>query len=85
MPEPSKDEVAFLAMLSSGEDFTRAARSLGDLGVKVAFNCVLNGWVDRGLITEQGRAAVRKALTPTPWEITVLPAHPTCNGKDDER
>lgn len=74
MADPTKTEIAFLAMLSRGMGFNKAATSLvGDDVVKVPFNCLLNEWINRGAITQKGRDVVAKALKPTPWEITILP------------
>jgi hypothetical protein len=47
---------AFLMALGAGYDFTRVAGAFGDDGVRIAFDCLLRGWIDRGQITEAGRA-----------------------------
>lgn len=74
MDEPTKTELAFLAMLARGVEFTKAATSLaGDDVLRVPFSCTLNGWVNQGAITQKGRELVAKALKPVPWEITVPP------------
>lgn len=71
---PTKDESAFLAMLASGSSFEAAAVGLGPAEhLRVPFQCVLNGWVDRGRLTKEGHAHARKFLEPPKWEITVLP------------
>ena len=50
---------AFLMALDAGYDFTRVAGAFGDEGVRVAFDCLLKGWIDRGQITDAGRAYVQ--------------------------
>jgi len=47
---------AFLMALDAGYDFTRVAGAFGDDGIKIAFGCLLKGWIDRGQITPDGRA-----------------------------
>ncbi len=56
---PSKDEVGFLRKLEAGVDYNTAAMAAG---IKVAFNCTLKGWVDRGQITSSGLAMIRPTL-----------------------
>lgn len=74
MADPTPDEVAFLALLSRGTEFRAAALELGEAAaLKVPFNCILNGWVDRGEITKKGREVVAIALKPPVWEITIMP------------
>jgi hypothetical protein len=70
----TKWDVGLLARLDGGEDFTSACQAMGDDGVKAAWNCLMNGWIERGNITAIGRAFVRQALKPVPWEITVVPS-----------
>lgn len=55
---PTDTEGALLALLAKGYEFTSACRSLGDAGVKAAFDCILAGWIDRGALTASGRAVV---------------------------
>jgi len=49
-------ERALLLALNAGFDFKAVVLAMGDEGVRVSFQCILNGWVDRGAITEAGRA-----------------------------
>ena len=61
-------------MMASGSTFETAAVALGvEEQLSAPFNCILNGWVDRGRLTQTGLAVAHKAMKPTPWEITVLP------------
>ncbi len=57
---PSKDEVRFLRKLEAGVDYNEAAMAAG---LKVAFDCTLKGWVDRGQITTSGVAMIRPTVT----------------------
>jgi hypothetical protein len=50
---------AFLMALAAGYDFARVVGAFGDEGVRIAFDCLLNGWIDRGQITGAGRAHVQ--------------------------
>lgn len=50
---------AFLMALAAWYDFTRVAGAFGDEGVRIAFDCLLKGWVDRGQITDAGLAHVQ--------------------------
>jgi hypothetical protein len=50
---------AFLMALAAGYDFTRVVGAFGDEGVRIAFDCLLKGWTDRGQITDAGRAHVQ--------------------------
>ncbi len=50
---------AFLVALAAGYDFTRVAGAFGDEGVRIAFDCLLKGWIDEGRITDAGRAHVQ--------------------------
>jgi hypothetical protein len=50
---------AFLMALDAGYDFTRVAGAFGDEGVKIAFDCLLKGWIDQGRITSAGRATLQ--------------------------
>jgi hypothetical protein len=50
---------AFLMALDAGYDFARVAAAFGDEGVRIAFECLLRGWIDRGQITGEGRAHVQ--------------------------
>lgn len=73
--EPTKDETAFLAMLASGSSFEEAACGLGvEQHLRVPFQCVLNGWVDRGRLTKTGQTIAHEFLKPPKWEISVLPS-----------
>jgi hypothetical protein len=43
------DEVrAFLMALDAGYDCTRVAGTFGGEGVRIGFDCLLEGWIDRG-------------------------------------
>lgn len=48
-------ERTLLMALDDGYEFTRVVNAMGDNGVKVAFQCILNGWIERGEITAEGR------------------------------
>lgn len=50
---------AFLLALDAGFDFVRICGAFGDAGLKIAFQCLLKGWLDRGQITDAGRAYVQ--------------------------
>lgn len=60
--KPTSDELSLLALLYKGYEFVSACQSLGDAGAKAAFQCILNGWIDRGEITPAGRALVPESL-----------------------
>jgi hypothetical protein len=47
---------ALLMALDAGYDFNRVVGAFGDEGVRIAFNCLLKGWIDQGHITSEGRA-----------------------------
>jgi hypothetical protein len=47
---------ALLMALDAGYDFTRVAGAFGDEGVRIACGCLLREWIDRGQITDEGRA-----------------------------
>lgn len=51
---------ALLLALDAGYDFERAVRAMGDVGVQASFACILEGWIDRGQMTEAGRAWLRQ-------------------------
>jgi hypothetical protein len=53
-------ERALLMALDAGHDFTRIVGAMGDEGVRIALQCVLSGWIDRGQITSEGRAHLQK-------------------------
>lgn len=50
---------ALLMALDDGYEFTRVVGVMGDEGVRVSFQCLLRGWIDRGQITDAGRAYLR--------------------------
>jgi hypothetical protein len=50
---------ALLMALDAGFDFTRVVRAFGDDGVAISFQCLLNGWIDRGRITDAGRGKLQ--------------------------
>lgn len=52
-------ERAFLMALNAGYDFERVVGAFGDDGVPVAWKCLLNGWIDRGKLTDAGRAQLQ--------------------------
>ncbi len=47
---------ALLMALDAGYEFTQVVSAMGDEGVRVSFQCLLKGWIDRGQITDEGRA-----------------------------
>lgn len=49
-------ERALLMALDAGYEFTKVVGAMGDDGARVAFQCLLQGWIDRGQITDEGRA-----------------------------
>jgi hypothetical protein len=52
---------ALLMALDAGYDLTAIITAMGkEQGVRAAFRCVSLGWIDRGTITELGRAQLRK-------------------------
>ena len=51
---------ALLMALDAGYDFKRVVTALGDDGPRVAFACILKGWIDRGEITAAGRTHLRE-------------------------
>lgn len=53
-------ERALLMALDAGHEFTRVVTAMGDEGIRVAFRCLLKGWIDRGQITASGRAELQK-------------------------
>jgi hypothetical protein len=42
--------------LNDGYDFKRVVLAMGDDGMRVAFQCLLAGYIDRGELTDKGRA-----------------------------
>lgn len=50
---------ALLMALDDGYDFVRVVSLMGDDGVRISFNDILEGFIDRGHITEKGRAYLR--------------------------
>ena len=50
---------ALLMALAAGYDFTRVVGAFGDEGVKIAFDCLLKGWINHGQITSEGRVIVQ--------------------------
>ena len=51
---------ALLMALDAGFEFQRVVGLMGDKGLRIAFQCTANGWIDRGQITDAGRAELRK-------------------------
>jgi hypothetical protein len=51
---------ALLMALDAGLDFTRVVGAFGDDGVAISFQCLLNGWIDRGRITDAGRVKLQR-------------------------
>jgi len=45
-----------LLALDSGYSFERVVGAMGDQGVAVALDCVCKGYIDRGKVTDEGRA-----------------------------
>lgn len=50
---------ALLMALDAGFDFTRVVGAFGNEGVAISFQCLLNGWIDRGRITDAGRVKLQ--------------------------
>ena len=55
---PTEEDLALLALLHKGVEFTSACETMGDDGVKAAWHCLASGWINRGQITAAGRALV---------------------------
>lgn len=53
-------ERALLMALDAGYEFTRVVGAMGDEGARIAFQCILKGWIDRGQITSAGRAHLQQ-------------------------
>lgn len=51
---------ALLMALNDGFDLGHVVNCLGRDGVKVTFRCIVNGYIDRGQITDAGRAYLEK-------------------------
>jgi hypothetical protein len=51
---------ALLMALEAGYDFERVVGAMGDRGVAISFQCIVNGWIDRGQVTDAGRAHLAK-------------------------
>jgi hypothetical protein len=47
---------ALLLALDAGFEFNQVVTAMGDEGLRIAFSCIEKGWIDRGMITEAGRA-----------------------------
>jgi hypothetical protein len=52
-------ERALLLALDAGFKFDDVVCALGAGGVAIAFQCILNGWIDQGQITDAGRNHLR--------------------------
>ncbi len=51
---------ALLMALDDGYEFTRVVGAMGDNGVRVSWQCLLKGWINKGQITDEGRAYLQK-------------------------
>lgn len=51
---------ALLLALDAGFSFNVAVGAMGDQGIRAAFRCIVNGWIERGELTDQGRAQLAK-------------------------
>ncbi len=84
MADPTMRELAFIGLLDE-MSYERAVAQLGSgtEALRTAFNCTLNGWVSRGVLTPEGRAFIRKPIKTTAWDIKVLPSGPNgSNGSE---
>lgn len=73
---PSRLEIDFLRRLEAGQDYADAVDACGDDGLKVAWNCTLNAWVDRGQITSVGRALIQPTITLVRGPTSAKPGGP---------
>jgi len=51
---------ALLMALDAGFEFTRVVGAFGEEGVKIAFQCLLKGWINQGQITNEGRVQLQQ-------------------------
>lgn len=63
MADPSMIELAFLRRLDAGVPYAQAVNACGPQGLKVAFNCTLQGWVSASRITAEGLKAIMPVVT----------------------
>ena len=59
---PTDNQIAFLRTLERTGNFMTAICAVDD-GMRVAWSCLINSWIDRGKITEYGHRALTRA-----WE-----------------
>ncbi len=53
-------ERALLMALNDGYEFTRVVAAMGDEGVHVSWQCLLNGWISEGQLTREGCAQLQR-------------------------
>jgi hypothetical protein len=51
---------ALLMALDAGFGFKEVVGAMGMDGVRLAFDCITRGWIDRGQITDAGRAELER-------------------------
>lgn len=84
--DPTEKEHAFLCMLVAGEDFDQAATVMGgNDALRVPWQCLLNGWIDRGRITKAGRELALRPCRTTKFQITILPSDSSALTSEKER
>jgi len=57
----SDRQLALLMALSAGFSFERAVSAFGDEGLRIAFAATAEGYIDRGVLTDKGRARIAAA------------------------
>lgn len=72
MAVPTKLQVEFLTLLALGAPFEAAVTQMGPEGLKVTWDCILNGWVSGGRLTDSGRALVPKGVSKGAFVIRDL-------------
>lgn len=82
--EPNAGHLEFLHYLAHlpYETAIRSLKSDPDNALRTAFQCTLNGWVDRGRLTEEGRALIAKPVKVDFEIVNLGPSAP--NGGDPE-
>ena len=60
--DPTKLEMELLVLLALGAPFEESVQATSE-GLGVAFQCILNGWIDCGELTDAGRSHVPKGVT----------------------
>lgn len=69
MADPSQEELQLMRRLQSGEDFDAAVQTCG---ISTAYNCILNGWIERGSLTSAGRELVIGFSAIEPGETSAV-------------